>query len=117
MQISKLFFIIITGAALLGGCASSRPAKPAKPAVFKPLGHGNKMTCTGKCDIPFRQADAKCTAQANAAYVPITYNKSGARNISVARIIIKQNCLAGEGYEEVDCIMAEDPDCIRYPRK
>ena len=72
---------------LVGGCA--------------PRTHGYKWVCTGTCSIPLHQADAKCTAQANAVLGASRFYKRD----------IQEDCLAGEGWERVSCPLAGDPDC------
>ena len=74
---------------LVSGCAS-RGQK---------LSYGYKWACTGKCEVPFFQADSKCAAQANA--VPVS---------KTDRYEIKYQCLAGEGYNAVRCQLT-DPSC------
>ena len=116
MQIAKLFFIIITGAAIAGSASAESTSTESKgvmrcatqpggcPPRLQPT-HGikRKWACTGKCDIPIRQASAKCSAQANAAAVYKSHERK----------LIWQDCLAGEGYTIVKfkCVLADDPDC------
>ena len=87
--ICAVLFAVLLSALVVGGCAT------------KPRTHGYKWACTGKCDLPLRQASAKCTAQANSAVgTDISYKHS-----------IRDDCLAGEGWEKVRCVLAGDPDC------
>ena len=76
---------------MVGGCA------PPPPRT-----HGSKWECTGKCDTPFHQASAKCTAQANAV---IGTSRDYKRRL-------QYNCLVGEGWELVDCKLGSHPDCL-----
>ena len=113
----KICILLVAGILpmlFVGGCGMHRQYNPPRVKATpppKPPTHGYKTICTGKCEIPFHQAVAKCTALANSATVIQRYTPSGARILDPTRVNIKWDCIAGEGYESVKCVLAEDPDC------